>query len=140
MNRATGRLLKTAAAVVLFAGILTGCAEPRADLQPGTAEKLQEGLQSLARSAADKDFPAARMALDLLASDVSTAAANGDISAGRRQDIRNAIDLIRADLAAMTPAPTTTPTPPLQTPLPAVPPPTGNGKGKGKDASHSNDD
>ncbi len=140
MNRALSRLLKTAAAAVLFAGILTGCANPQADLQPGTAEKLQEHLQSLARSAADKDFPAARTELDLLARDVSTAAANGNLSAGRRQDIQNAIDLIRADLAAMTPAPATTPTPPLQTPLPAVPPPTGNGKGKGKDVSHRNDD
>ncbi|WP_426997479.1 hypothetical protein [Pseudarthrobacter sp. N5] len=140
MNQALNRLLKTAAAAVLIAGILTGCANPQADLQPGAAEKLQERLQSLARSAADQDFPAARTALDLLASDVSTAAANGDIPAGRRQDIQNAIDLIRADLTAMTPAPKTTPTPPLQTPSPAVPPPTDNGKGKGKDVSHSNDD
>lgn len=69
--------------------------------------------------------------MDLLASDVSAAAANGDISPARRQDIQAAIDLVNADLAAMTPPPSPTPT--LQTPAPAAPKPPAKGKGKDKD-------
>lgn len=129
MNRTLSRLLNTTAAAVLAAVILAGCTNTQADLKPGTAEKLQERLQSLARSAADKDFPAASNELDLLAVDASTAAANGEFSPGRRQDIQNAIDLIRADLAAMTPDPTPT----VHTPAPALPQPPGIGKGKDKD-------
>ena len=131
MNRTLKMLLSTAAALSFMAGGVTGCASSQTDLQPGTAARLQERLQSLARSAADKDLRAAGTELDLLASDVSTAAANGELSAGRRQDIQNAIDLIRADLTAMTTAPTPTPTPTLQ--APAAPQTSGNNKGKGKD-------
>lgn len=135
MNRTLKRLLSTAAALALMGVGLTGCASTPTDLQPGTAARLQERLQSLARSAADKDIPAAGTELDLLASDVSTAAANGELSAGRRQDIQNAIDLIRADLAAMTTPPTPAPTPArtLQAPPSPAPQPPGNSKGKGKD-------
>ncbi|GAC1378902.1 MAG: hypothetical protein NVS2B15_17710 [Pseudarthrobacter sp.] len=123
----TGNLnkpLRTGAGAMLAAGILAGCANTPADLNPGTAAKLQDRLQTLARSAADNDFPAARTELDLLAGDVSAAAANGELSAGRRQDIQNAIDLIRADLIAATPAtvvPTPVPSPPpaVQAPAPA---------------------
>jgi hypothetical protein len=133
------RLFNTAAAAVLAAAALAGCANTPADLTPGTAAKLQDRLQSLARSAADKDFPAARTDLDLLAGDVSAAAANGELSAGRRQDIQNAIDLIRADLTAMTPAPTLAPAPALQPPAPAPAPPAGN-KGNGKQENDNTDD
>lgn len=141
MTRALKRLLRTAAGAVLAAGVLAGCASTPTDLKPGIAARLQERLQSLARSAADKDIPAARTELDLLASDVSTAASNGELSAGRRQDIQNAIDLISADLTAMTTAPTATPTPApaLQAPAPVVPP-AGNGKRNGKEESHSTND
>lgn len=138
MTRTLTRLLRTAAAAVLAASILAGCASTSTDLQPGIAAKLQDRLQSLARSAADKDIPAARTELDLLAGDISTAEANGELSAGRRQDIQNAIDLIRADLTAMTTAPT--PAPALQAPAPAVPQSPRHGKGNGKEESHGTDD
>jgi hypothetical protein len=131
LNRTLSRLLNTTAAAVLAVVILAGCTNTQADLKPGTAEKLQERLQSLARSAADKDFPAASSELDLLAIDASTAAANGEFSPARRQDIQNAIDLIRADLAAMTPDRTPT----VHAPAPADPQPPGIGKGKDKDKS-----
>ena len=142
MTRTMNKVLRTAAAAMLVTVILAGCANTSADLHPDTAAKLQDRLQSLARSAADNDFPAARTELDLLASDVSTAAANGDLSAGRRQDIQNAIDLIRADLTAMTttPMPAPTPAPALQTPAPTVPQSPVKGKGNGKEDSHSTDD
>lgn len=133
-------LLRTGAGAMLTAGILAGCANTPTDLDPGTAAKLQDRIQSLARSAADKDIPAARTGLDLLAGEVSTAATNGKLSAGRRQDIQNAIDLIRADLTAMTPAPVVhTPTPAVPAPGPAPAPPAGS-KGNGKEESHNEDD
>lgn len=138
------RFLKAAAGALLTAALLAGCANASTDLRPDTAAKLQARLQSLARSAADKDVPAARTELDLLAGDVATAAANGGLSAGRRQDIQNAIDLIRADLTAMTATPTSTPAPTpgpaLQTPAPTVPQPPVKGKGNGKEDTHSTED
>ncbi|HEY8701504.1 MAG TPA: hypothetical protein VIM08_11195 [Arthrobacter sp.] len=130
MIRIPNRILNTAVVAVLAAGILAGCSNTPADLHAGTAAKLQDRLQSLARSAADNDIPAARTELDRLAGDVSTAAASGELSAGRQQDIQNAIDLIRADLAAAT-APAT-PAPSVQTPAPSVPPSPDNGKGSGQ--------
>lgn len=139
MTRTVTRFLKTAAGAILTAALLAGCANASTDLRPDTAAKLQDRLQTVARSAADKDIPAARTKLDLLAGDVATAAANGKISAGRRQDIQNAIDLIRADLTAAT-TPTPTPAPALQTPAPTAPQPPVKGKGNGKEDTHSTDD
>lgn len=133
MTKALTRFLNTVAAALLAAGILAGCANTPTDLQPGAAVKLQARLQSLARAAADNNLPAAKTELDLLASDVSSAAANGEISPARRQDIQNAIGLIRADLAAMTTTPTPIPSPTAQTLAPTAPPPPGKGKGKDKD-------
>ncbi|UKA76150.1 hypothetical protein [Arthrobacter sp. FW306-07-I] len=129
------RFLNTAAMALLTAGILAGCANTPTDLQPGAAAKLQTRLQSLSRDAADNNLPAAKAELDLFTSEFSTAAANGEISPTRRQDIQNAIDLIRADLAAMTttPAPAPTPSPTAQTPTPVAPQPPAKGKAKGKD-------
>lgn len=137
MTRRMNRLPRTAACAMLTAAVLAGCASTSADLRPDTAAKLQDRLQSLARSAADNDLPTARTELDLLADDVATAAANGELSAGRRQDIQNAINLIRADLAAPgTPAPA----PSLQTPAPATPQQPAKGKGNGRTENQNTDD
>lgn len=133
MTKALTKLLTTAAASLLTAGILAGCANTPTDLQPGTAAKLQTRLQSLARAAADNNLAAAKIEIDLFASDVSTAAAKGEISPARRQDIQNAIDLIRADLATMTATPPPRPSPTVQPPAPVAPPPPAKGKGKDKD-------
>lgn len=133
MIKTRKRFSAAAAAAVLAAGILAGCANTPTDLKPGAAEKLNARLQTLARAAADNNLPAAKSELDLLASDVSAAAANGEISAARRQEIQKAIDLVSADLAAMTPAPTASPAPTPQPPAPADPKPPAKGKGKGKD-------
>lgn len=131
MIKTPTRFSSIAAAALLTAGILTGCANTPPELQPGAAEKLNARLQSVAQAAADNNLAAAKAELDLLASDVAAAAANGDISPARRQDIQAAIDLVNADLAAMTPPPSPTPT--LQTPAPAAPKPPAKGKGKDKD-------
>lgn len=131
MIKTPSRFSSIAAAALLAAGILAGCATTPPDLQPGAAEKLNARLQTVAQAAADNNPAAAKAELDLLASDVSAAAANGDISPARRQDIQAAIALVNADLAAMTPTPSPAPT--LQTPAPAAPKPPAKGKGKGKD-------
>lgn len=133
MTKTLTRFLTSAATVLLTAGILAGCAATPTDLHPDAAAKLQTRLQSLARAAADNNLPAAKTELDLFASDASTAAANGEISPARHQEIQNAIDLIRADLDAMTATPTPTSSPTVQTPAPAAPQPPAKGKGKNKD-------
>ncbi|GAB3560766.1 hypothetical protein GCM10027405_11200 [Arthrobacter alkaliphilus] len=133
MTKKQARFLTSATAALLIAGILTGCANTPTDLHPSAAAKLQTRLQSLARAAADNNLPATKTELDLFANDVSTAAANGEISPTRRQDIQKTIDLIRADLGAMTATPTPTPSRTIQTPSPPAPQPPGKDKGKNED-------
>lgn len=140
MTRTVTSLPKTAAGAILTAALLAGCANASTDIRPDTAAKLQDRLQTVARSAADNDVPAAKSELDGLAGAVATAAANGELSAGRRQDIQNAIDLIRADLTAMTTTPTLSPAPASQTPAPTGPQPPAKGKGNGKEDKHGTDD
>lgn len=140
MNRAQNRLLKTATALALVAGLLAGCAHASDDLKPGAAGKLQSGVAALAQSAADKDFPAATKALDLLTKDLADAVARGEVSQPRLQEIQSAIDAVRADLAAATPPSTQapTPSPSVDTPTPVAPAPApvpaapGRHKGSGK--------
>lgn len=124
-NQTPNRLLRAAASVLLSVGLLTGCASAPTDLQPGIAAKLQERLQSLAQFAADEDFSATRVALDLIAEDVSTAAAQGELSAARLQEIAKAIDLIHTDLDTLlsTPSPSAVPTAvPTPSPIPVPAP------------------
>lgn len=132
MNRKRRTLLKTATAAALATGILTACAPTAEDLKPAVAEKLQQRVQTLAESAAQKDFNRARNELDLLAADLAPAIANGEVSPARAQAIQNAVELVRADLTSLTPSRTATPQPAV----PGEPPvqsPGNSGKGKGKD-------
>lgn len=75
MTMTRNRQLGAEVVVLLGAGILGGCTTTAPDLHPETAAKLQGRLHSLAQVAADKNIPAARTELDLLAADVSAAAA-----------------------------------------------------------------
>ncbi|MFH5877472.1 hypothetical protein [Arthrobacter sp. NA-172] len=150
MNQTRAKLLNTTAALAILAGILSGCASSTGDLNPGAAGKLQLQVNALARSAADKDFLAATKTLERLSTDLADAAARGEVSPARRQDIQNAIDLVRADLPAATPAPTPTaaattqaPAPPTQAPAvsPAAPPaPVPLAPGRQKGNSKGKDD
>jgi hypothetical protein len=141
MNQKRTALLCRAATVMIAAGMLAGCASTSADIKPNAAATLQARVLALSQQAANKDFDGAAKTLDGLTNELKSAAAKGDISLARDQDITTAIDLIRADLAAKAPTPTTGPSSTIQAPTPAIPAPApgGNGKGKGKGEGHGKD-
>ncbi|GAA4195136.1 hypothetical protein GCM10022219_19660 [Microbacterium oryzae] len=99
--------------VVLAGVLLTGCAADASDSQ--TTATLQDGVVEIAESAASGDHDAALSSLDALAQDVDDALVAGDIDGGRAVAIRDAIDVVRADLETLAaPEPSPTPSEPVQ--------------------------
>lgn len=80
-----------------------------------TAASMHGSVVQIAERAAAGDDAGALAELALLDRDVTAAAENGTIDAAREQEIRAAMDLVRADLEAAdvtaTPTPSPTPTP-----------------------------
>ncbi|MDN3310237.1 hypothetical protein QWJ90_04785 [Microbacterium oryzae] len=107
--------------VVLAGILLTGCAADESDAK--TTAALQAGVVEIAESAASGDHDSALSALDALAQDVDDALVAGDIDGGRAVAIRDAIEVVRADLvtlAAPEPTPSPTPTPTTKEPVSEV--------------------
>jgi outer membrane biosynthesis protein TonB len=94
--------------VVLAGILLSGCAADGSDAQ--TTATLQEGVVEIAESAASGDHDSALSSLDALAQDVDDALVAGDIDGGRAVAIRDAIEVVRADLETLA-APEPTPSP-----------------------------
>ncbi len=75
-----------------------------------TAAAMHDSVVQIAERAAAGDYAGALAELALLDRDVTTAAENGAIDATREEEIRSAMELVRADLeAADTPTPTPEP-------------------------------
>ena len=120
-------LTATAVSAALALG-LGGCA----GAQPSTSEGLRTSVVQIAQRASVEDFTGAMAELLLLERAVDAAVAAGELDAAREAEIRAAIELVRADLAAAT---TPTPTP---APVPA-PADTGN-DGDGDNSGPGNSD
>jgi len=128
------RFLAAVAAAVLVAGCPSGAAV--SDIAAGSAATLRADVLALSQAASQRDWVAARAALQKLRADLDTAVKSGDLSAERAQRIRTDVTAVATDIALhMTPA-TTTPTPtPTKTkitkPAPAPKHKRHSGKGPG---------
>jgi len=136
--------------------LLAGCAPSTPALSSEISEQLQNDVVALANAAAAGDTAGAQGALAVLETRLAEGLAANTITADRGESIQAAVELVRADLVALTtpevepttPTETTTPvetTPPVETPTveptPVAPteptgPPTdenqpGNGNGPG---------
>lgn len=78
----------------------SGCGAIQPDLGEDAAKRLQSQVLKVTQLAAGEDPAAALNALEDLARQVDTAAANGEVSFKRHQSIYRAIDDVRADLEA----------------------------------------
>lgn len=90
--------------MVLAAGLLSaalaGCGSAAPDLGSDAAQQLQAKVLTVSQSAAGNDPAAALKSLDELVAQLNAAAAEGNVSFIRHQNIMKAIDAVRADLAA----------------------------------------
>lgn len=94
MSRRAASSAVLAAIVVL----LSGCAGSP-DLTTGAATRLQADVRTVTQSSQDRDIPGARAALAALIEHVTSARADGAISAARSNQINASIRLVSADLA-----------------------------------------
>lgn len=85
----------------LVGGAAAGCGAPAPDLGAEAAKTLQTQVLAVTEAAAANDHAGSLKLLDELAANLDQAAASGDVSSQRQQDIRSAIDAVRADLAAL---------------------------------------
>lgn len=123
----------TAAAVILAAVLLAGCAGP-ADLDGTAAEKFHARVAEAKQLAARQDFSAALAELGRLESDLAAAAGKGEVSPERQARIDSAITKVREGLeAAAEPAPAPT------TAAPEAPPVEGDPNGDEEDDKGEND-
>ena len=98
-----GTLAQRAAAFLagcLLVFSLSGCGAIQPDLGEDAAKRLQSQVLKVTELAAADDPAAALNALEDLARQVDTAAANGEVSFKRHQSLYRAIDDVRADLEA----------------------------------------
>ena len=107
MNR---RISGFAAAVVLTAGMLAGCAATPGDITDDAAAQLQSTVASVAETAAAGDPAGALTQLDVLQQQLDAALADGSVSAERAAAIQAKIDIVRAELQPA-PAPSVEPAP-----------------------------
>jgi hypothetical protein len=87
------------ACAVLFAGALAGCGAPP-ELRPEAARQLQSQVLAVTEAAAAEDPAGSLRLLDELATRLDQAAARGDVSFRRHQNIRASIAAVRTDLTA----------------------------------------
>jgi hypothetical protein len=106
-------------AVVIF---LAGCSTVPGTISAEISQQMQNDVVALASSAAAGDTVGATNALAVLETRLNEGLANNSIDAERGTAIKRTIELVRADLAAMTtpvqetPAPSDTPEPVATTP------------------------
>ncbi|WP_246527279.1 mucin-associated surface protein [Pseudarthrobacter albicanus] len=127
------------ACAVLFAGALAGCGAPP-ELRPDAARALQTQVLAVTEAAAAEDPAGSLRLLDALATRLDQAAASGDVSFKRHQNIQASIAAVRTDLTAQqaaeedaaraAAAAAAAPPPAVVVPAPV---PANNGKAKAKD-------
>lgn len=98
-RRSRARELPLVAALLLAAS-LAGCAPAQDALPRDSARHFQELVLGVSQSAAANDHAAALKRLDLLETDVASAAAGGHVSEERRRGIMTSISAVRADITA----------------------------------------
>lgn len=86
---------------VLVGGAASGCGAPAPELDGDAAKALQSRVLAVTEAAAADDLNGSLQQLDELGTELDQAAAAGDVSFQRHQDIRVAIDTVRADLTAL---------------------------------------
>ncbi|MGI9823682.1 hypothetical protein [Agromyces sp. Marseille-Q5079] len=123
-RRRSTALAAAAVAIVLASG-LSACASGGED----ASAELHASVVEVAERAAAEDYAGALAELDSLEQDLAEAVDAGRVDAAKEQEIRAALDVVRADLEAAEVATTPTPTP---TPTPASDDDTGEDD-KGKD-------
>jgi hypothetical protein len=139
---------RTALAAGLLSAALAGCSSAAPDLGGDAAQQLQAKVLTVSQSAAGSDPAGALKSLDELVTQLDAAAAEGNVSFKRHQNIMKAIDSVRADLtaaqaqaeaaaaetaAAAAAQASQTAVPPAQPPVEGNPGPGKGQKGKGKD-------
>jgi hypothetical protein len=88
------------AAELVQAASLASCGPAETGLQRDAARQLKVRVLGVSLAGADSDHAEAVTALDGLESELSTAAANGQVSEERRRTIMTVITAVRADLNA----------------------------------------
>ena len=107
------RAVAVGAALVLVAGVLTGCSAAPVDIESTAASTLQAAVVAVAEPVVDGDYATSVQRLDEVQSLLDAAIADGTVSAQRAASIQSAIDAVRADLEiALTPEPEPTPVEP----------------------------
>ncbi|MFF1883733.1 hypothetical protein ACFVVC_19920 [Pseudarthrobacter sp. NPDC058196] len=92
------RLAVAGSAAVLAAGLLGACASPGTGLQREAATQFQARVLEVTQAASQEDPATALKALDGLESDLSAAAAKGQVSEERSRSITTVASAVRADL------------------------------------------
>jgi hypothetical protein len=91
---------RTVLAASLLSAALAGCSSAAPDLGSDAAQQLQAKVLTVSQSAAGNDPAGALKSLDELVTQLDAAAAEGNVSFKRHQNIMKAIDAVRADLTA----------------------------------------
>lgn len=92
------RLAVAGSAALLAAALLGACAAPGTGLQREAATRFQARVLEVTQAASQNDPAAALKALDGLESDLSAAAAKGQVSEERSRSITTVATAVRADL------------------------------------------
>ncbi|MCH6472345.1 hypothetical protein [Sinomonas terrae] len=92
------RLVLAAAAACLAAATLAGCAQKASDMDTGVAADLQSAAQNVRAEAAAGHYGQALQELADIERQANEAAAQGKLSAARKQDVLTAVALVRTDL------------------------------------------
>jgi hypothetical protein len=110
MNR---RLFGVILAATATVGLLSGCAGSPTELSDAAATSMQSNVRKVADAAASGDYASAATQLDALQNRLTAATASNEVSASRALQIQASINLVKADLAALTapPSPSPSPTP-----------------------------
>lgn len=101
----TARVVAVTCAAMLVTAALSGCAPTEPGLDSAAASKMQESVSAVTEAAAAGNPAGALAALDALEAQLKEDTASGAISADRSARIQASIDLVRADLTAVLPAP-----------------------------------
>lgn len=118
------RIVLAAASACLAAATLAGCGQASSDFDSGVAASLQAATQKVREDAAAGRYASALQELASIESQADDAAAQGKLSAARKQDVLAALALVRADLQALMGSratPSATPTTPTPRATPANP-------------------
>lgn len=111
------RLVTVLASVCLSAAALAGCAQPPSDLDSEVASALQTAAEQVREDAAAGRYADALDKLEKIETQANEAAAQGKLSASRKQDVLTAVALVRTDLQTLAGPPAT----PSATPSTASP-------------------